>query len=177
MVNVDVGFAAELRAGIGELGRKSLEHSDQLTQIQRAMLRPPAQPFTIPKQGSTVSGSSGDVVVDLGGPNSGRFWYVMRWTFGGRLWASAVNGVGLLVVSSTPPTNAASLGIGDVCAVSPNASQALPCAITFSRGQIVLRYPERLYAIATAPTATTEYRSSALVEQYEEGVRTQAEVT
>lgn len=156
-----------------ELGQRLDRLDRSLTGLERAMARPPAQPFSFRPIGEAVSPSSGDVVLDLGGPANGRWWQVMQWTIGGRLWSSTAGGVGLLVVSATPPVNAASVGI----ALVNDVAAASPAARTLSRGQVSVRSHERLYIVVTGPAATTEYVGAANVEQYEEGERVQAEVT
>lgn len=137
--------------------------------VERAMNRPPAQPFIFRPNASGKSGATGDLVLDLGGPQSGRFWEVLAVTVGGNRWASVVAGVGLIVVSSTPPANAAATPVQWVS----DTFASLPIARTGYGRSITINPPERLFVVIATPTATTEYDAAATVQQYETGPRQQ----
>jgi len=168
MVSVDI--AAQLSAGIGELGRHLDRHAQVMSSVERAVQRPPAQPFTTRLYKAAVSSSgSADLVLGLGAPNSGRFWDVRNVVVGGRNWATTVAGTALLVVTGTHPTSADSVGIDAV----HDEATSLPLPAFYGSGQIRIRFPERLFIIVVAPTASTEYHAAATIEQYEEGIREQ----
>ena len=170
MVSVDASLAVslgELSTHVGSLG-------DRIGGLERAMRRPPAQPFNVKLFGEgIVAGGAPDLVIDLGGPNSGRYWNILKWVIGGPTWSTARGGTALLVISATPPRSAASVGITQVDA----QAGSLPNIAYFSRAQMVVDSNEHAYAIVLGGTATQEIISTISVEQYETGERQQVEVT
>src|SRR5690242_16120568 len=74
--------------------------------VERAMSRPPMQPFVFrPNASGKSDATPHDLVLDLGGPASGRFWDVLTITVGGTRWSDVRAGTALVVVSSSQPQN------------------------------------------------------------------------
>jgi hypothetical protein len=137
--------------------------------VERAMSRPPAQPFVFRPNASGKSAGSGDLVLELGGPASGRFWQVLGITVGGNRFSSTVAGTALIVVSSGAPANAA----GTPLQMIHDQYTALPKVVTGYGRTIQIFPPDRLFVVIATPTASTEYDAAATVEQYETGARVQ----
>ncbi len=138
--------------------------------VERAMTRPPMQPFVFRPNTSGKSDSTPhDLVLDLGGPSSGRFWDVLTITVGGTRWSDVRAGTALVVVSSTPPQNAAGTPLGFVI----DEYAALPKAVTGYGRSIRVNFPDHLFLVIATPTASSEYDALATVEQYETGARIQ----
>jgi len=162
-MEIDASLAVNLGAAIDR-------NANALTNVERAMLRPPAQPFAFRKPTSGVVDAGGDdLVLSLGGPQQGNVWYIRGVTVGGLSYATAASGSALLVITATSPTNAAQVGLTEVY---DNAS-ALPLTSTYGRGEIPLQARERAYLIIVGGTAAQMYVAAATIEQYETGERSQ----
>lgn len=141
-----------------------------MSALAHALRRPAAQPFYFRKAGSgTVNAAGDDLVIDLGGPTQGEAWNVLALTVGGLTWATAAAGTALLVIAGQTPTNAASVGLAAV--VDEAASLPLPSG--YSRGQVALKYGDRLYVIVVGGTIAQQYVAAIGAEQYEEAIRSQ----
>ncbi len=162
MVQIDAGIAAHLGAGIDDV-------RDRIGGIERAMRRPPFQPFAYRINKSAVAGATGDLVIGIGSPKSGQFWDLRQLTIGGAQWGVSVAGYGLLVASSTKPTAGASTPIGWVL----DEAQTLPLPAGYSEGQMRIYPPEAFYVVIVGPTANTEYDIGANVTIFESGPRPQ----
>lgn len=166
MVQVD----AEVHAQLGRVENNIAALGHRISGVERAMLRPPAQPFFMREMRAGVVNAAGDdLVLGFGGPHSGRTWMVMGVTIGGVTYATAAAGTALVVVSAATPLNAANLGTGFVYDQAPS----LPLPATYSRGQIPLKANERLFIIIVGGTIAQSYTAGATIEQYEDGPRTQ----
>lgn len=100
---------------------------------------------------AAVSGSSGSLILGLGGPPYGRLWEVKRLTVGGALWTSTVAGQAIVVVS--PASGQLTPTLADVA----DQAGSLPSVAYYSTRQLVVRHPNHLYVVILTPTATTQY--------------------
>jgi hypothetical protein len=102
----------------------------------------------------TVDASSDPLILDLGGPASGRVYEVRQLVVGGLLWSTTVAGVGLVLVqpNSPPPNVVPGLGGAEDCASS------LPSVAFYSSGQFRVMHPNHIYVVIIGGTASTTYQ-------------------
>lgn len=101
-------------------------------------------------RGAASSDANGDpVIIDLGGPAYGRLWQLRRLVVGGALYSSTLAGSALVVSSANFPSKTPPLT--DIV----DEAATLPLPATYSTGQVVVRHPNRLFIIFTAPTASS----------------------
>ena len=105
----------------------------------------------VPLRTSSVSGTSGSLVFDLGGPTRGRLWELKRLVVGGAEWTSTVNGTMLIVVS--PSAGQLTPALPDIV----DQANSLPIVATYGTRQVVVKHPNHLFAIVLTPSASTTY--------------------
>ena len=150
---------------LGELGKAS---NRTATAIERAINAPPAQPvFSQREAADSVNAGGSDLVLALGGPTQGRLWHLRTLVVGGLTYATVAAGTALLVRSAMRPTNAATLGLSAVL----DQATSLPLPAGYSRGQMVIRNPEKFYVIIVGGTASQAYVAAGSIEEFQEGVR------
>lgn len=110
-------------------------------------------PLFIPIGGSATSPATGNFAIDLGGPAPQRRWELRALIVGGLLFSSTVAGTGVLYQNATNQgSNEPSLSNVE------DQTATLPKVAFYSSGQVVVRFPNRLYVfIGGTPTATTVY--------------------
>jgi hypothetical protein len=145
---VEVGGASlDALVALGGSLNGVVKHLEKLQSLEEAYQFGSVE---VPLRAASVSGASGALVIDLGGPTYGRKWEVKRLSVGGTTWASAVGGIGQAVISPNAQTNPAISDVADVAAT-------LPSIAFYSTGQFVVRHPNHLYIVIVTPTASTQY--------------------
>ncbi len=105
----------------------------------------------VPFRFSSVSGASGNLVIDLGGPSYNRLWEVKRLTVGGPLWTSTVAGTALVLKG--PASGQITPSLTDTC----DQAATLPSVAFYGTRQLVVRHPSHLFVVILSPSATTQY--------------------
>lgn len=160
--------AASLDVRIGE--QLAAMEGRITNRFERALRRPPAQPFAFPRVGSVVIPTpTADAVIDLGGPTQGRVWDLRVLTVGGLTFATTAAGTALVVVSAQQPAKASDVGLSNIV----DQANSLPLPAGYSVGQIRISYPDRFYVLIMAGTAGQEYVAAGRFEEYEEAARIQ----
>lgn len=165
MASVDISLAARLDV----LDGMTRMLGDRMTALQRAMEAPPMQPFSFSNAQTGVVSGSNDLVLDMGGPTQGYVQDLRTLTIGGLTYATVAAGTALVVVSAITPLNAAAIGLAAV--VDQAASLPLPAG--YSRGQIRIKYPERLFVIVVGGTGSQAYVATGRFEEFQEAARAQ----
>ena len=134
----------DLHAGINTLNK----HLRNIAKLEQAYEFGAQQ---VPLRTSSVSGTSGSLVFDLGGPTRGRLWELKRLVVGGAAWTSAVNGTMLIVVS--PSAGQLTPALPDIV----DQANSLPIVATYGTRQVVVKHPNHLFAIVLTPSSSTTY--------------------
>jgi hypothetical protein len=160
-VTLDASASIDLAALLG----RHAEVMDRATGvIQRALM----EPVQADRADARLYPASGDLVLELGGPEQGMRWDVLTMIVGGVTWATAAAGTALLVKSGQRPISAAAVGLSAI----RDTANPLPLPAGYGKGQIVLRNPEKLYIIITGGTAAQQYVAACSIEESQEGTRT-----
>jgi len=168
MTQISADAGLEVRLGNLELAARAVP--DVVSRFERALTRPAVQPFYFPRVGSVVIPTpTADAVIDLGGPTQGRVWDLRNLIIGGLNWTTTAAGSALVVVAAQQPARASDVGLPAVV----DQAATLPLPAGYSRGQIRLYYPDRLYVIVQLGTQAQEYVAGARLEEYEEARRVQ----
>lgn len=134
----------ELGASVGTLNK----HLRNIAKLEQAYEFGAQQ---VPLRTSSVSGTSGSLVFDLGGPTRGRLWELKRLVVGGAEWTSSVNGTMLIVVS--PSAGQLTPALPDIV----DQANSLPIVATYGTRQVVVKHPNHLFAIVLTPSGSTTY--------------------
>lgn len=102
-------------------------------------------------QGATAP-TSGDLFLDLGGPNYGRVWEVRALVIGGLTFSTAAAGTAEVYQSSGQPTSR-------TLALLDDQANALPSVAFYSAGQLRVRHPNHLWVVIHTPTASQAYQA------------------
>ena len=151
----------------------SIGSVDKLTgQLARPRKRkPPAQPVFGRVRASVVVGSSGVAVMrfDQGGPTQGYFWYIRSIVIGGENPLTTAAGKAFVYViaghSAEEIGTLAGLGLSDW----RDQATSLPNVAFYGRGELPLRFNERLSIVLSGATGDQQYVAAAQFEQFEEG--------
>lgn len=151
---------AELAVG-GDLELKLCAALDASTeQIKRGEDRRDRMERLIPIsaqiQASDVYPSSGDLVMDCGGPTLGKAWVLRRIFLGGTDPTQTTAGSAYFFLSSSKSSNAL------ISAFCFDQMATLPASKFYSSRMVVLSYPQRIICKITSGTAGDSYQLGGL---------------
>ncbi|MDA8333319.1 MAG: hypothetical protein M0027_19315 [Candidatus Dormibacteraeota bacterium] len=151
---------AELAVG-GDLELKLCAALDASTeQIKRGQDREDRLERLIPIaaqiQASDEFPSSGDLIMDCGGPTLGKAWVLRRVFLGGTDPTATTAGSAFLFLSSSKSSNAL------ISAFCFDQAASLPIAKFYSSRMVVLTYPQRIICKVTGGTAGDSYQLGGL---------------
>lgn len=172
-VDQDRGVIADLCAKLN----LTIGSVDKLTgQLSKPRKRkPPAQPVFGRVRASVTVGSTGVAVMrfDQGGPTQGYFWYVRSITIGGLTPTTTAAGRADVYVlgghSADQIATLGGLGLSDW----RDQAATLPDVSFYGRGELPLRFNERLSIVLSNATNLQQYVAAIQFEQFEEGAVTE----
>lgn len=147
---LDVMGRLELR--LGELG-------DQLKKDRELAIARIPLDATIAAGG--VYPASGSLVLRLSTPSAGRVQQLRRLTVTGGDTTTSVAGSCILFELGTPPVDGKPTGMID------NSITPLPCPAFYSTHQVVIRYPDSLWAVIVNGSAGQAYNVTGEVEDFD----------
>lgn len=164
MIDAEVDIGARITAALDALTSSNKELSTKLdTWMRRATNVPTdhlARGVVLIAAGTTTG------AVDLGGPQQGRVRIVRMVRVGGLTPTTTAAGrCDLFQASSNPLTDSSSQDLTRWV----GQATTLPQVAAYSARQIVLRWPDKLWAVFSSATASQMYVANAQVEEYQEG--------
>ncbi len=164
MTQLDVSF--DFEASLTGLNKRL----DRLNRLQKNALRAVTPVFSR-VFATGIFPASGGLILNLGGPEQGRFWYVRSIQVGGLSPTTAALGRADIFVSGMDlraySSNAAPLaqvGLQDW----RDQAVTLPAVAPYSHGGLPLRLNENLFVIFSNGTSGQQYVAAAQIIEYEE---------
>jgi hypothetical protein len=164
VTHLEAGF--DFDAYVGTTNRALDRLSNQ---VGRLVQQPSSVHF---EKVGNVDANGDDMVIALRGPEQGFEWYVMQVAVGGLTWATTAAGKALLVVTAMELPSTGASSVAGLASIRDEAD-SLPLPAFYSRGQIPLKWPEKLSIIITGGTANQQYVASVTVEEFQSGERQQ----
>ncbi|MHB1475493.1 MAG: hypothetical protein ACYCV4_18090 [Dermatophilaceae bacterium] len=149
----DVGVSVDFSLALGSL-------KGEVARLRRDLAGRMPVDFTV--GGSGISAASGDLAFSLGGPSSGRRWYVRRVTVGTQLYPFTGTATSVLFYVGGNPlamgTAAPLTGLVDC------NTPTLPFSAFYSNEQVVVRANQQLWVVVHGPAASTAYAATGSVQ-------------
>lgn len=152
-LDADLKVSLDLLGGSVKRLAEQQERANQLVQ-QAGLLQPSSRTETA----ADVCGSTGTLVLDLGGPAQGRLWDVRRIVVGGATRLTAAAGTADVFVSAAGKLQQP----GSLLDWADEAA-TMPLMATYGAAELALRYPEHLFIVINGGTSTQQYLAAARV--------------
>lgn len=162
------GLAASLKVTLETVGGLAA----QVRRVARRLEAAPMQPVERAFPSSGIIPAGGFLVLNLGGPDQGHFWYVRSIVIGGATPATVCAGRADIFATATDLRNVpgvAQIGLNEW----RDQATTLPLPAFYGRGELRVDAPADLYVVLSAATPAQAYTAIAYIEDYQAGVLTQ----
>lgn len=140
---------------------------DTTRRLERIAAGPSPQPSFVKPAGTALADANGFAVVDLGGPDMGYRWEVLRWIVSGSTVGTDATGVADLYVTATALAAAA-----ENAALTPSDwmdhAFEIPLNGFYSHDQITMVYPERAVVVFSTATEAQQYVTAITAENIQD---------